>query len=480
MTEDKDKKIKVLVWADTPDCATGFGSVTRGIFTELGKSGKYDITIIGINEKGGWKNPEKFPNMKIYPALPGGNQNRDFHGRQLLIETIFGKNQDIRPPFDLVFTLNDPFVQDLKIHGGFGTMQMLVKGQLSYVLQAPASYWYKIISYFPVDAKLRSNWVKDTIALPDYTVAYTHFGKGEMLKANNGLSGEKIDKFEDRISIIYHGYDNESYFPLPEEDKKEFRKKYFQGLVSDDTFLVSIVGRNQMRKDIPRAMKIFAEFKKRRPDSFLYIHSAINDVWGNLNDYAVALGLELGKDYSVPGSFNPHDGVKKETLNKIYNASDLILSSNLGEGFGMTYIEAMGAGTLNLAPFHTTTPELFDLKNADINEEARGVAFLAGSNKSEWAFFGEQDNHVERPLGNVEDAVKKLIWIYDNPDKAKVIADNAHKWIQNYTWERVAKEWDALFQRAYADLLEDRANAESIKKDTIEKLGLDTKENAST
>jgi glycosyltransferase involved in cell wall biosynthesis len=235
-----------------------------------------------------------------------------------------------------------------------------------------------------------------------------------------------------------------------------------------------------MRKDIPRAMKMFAEFKKRRPDSFLYIHAAIDDVWGNLNDYASTLGLELGKDFATPSNFSPHSGVKKETLNKIYNASDVVLSSNLGEGFGLTYVEAMGAGTINLAPFHTTTPELFDLKNTEISEEARGVAYLAGSNKSEWVFLGPQDNHTERPLGNVEDAVKKLIWIYDNPEKAKKIADNARLWIQNYTWERIAQEWDALFQRAYADLQDDRANAEEIKRDTTEKLGLDKEENGSS
>lgn len=477
---DKDKKIKILVWADTPDCATGFGTVTRGVFTNLGKTGKYDIDIIGINEKGGWKDPEKFPNMKIYPALPGASNNADFHGRKLLVETVFGKNKEIRPSWDIIFTLNDPFVQDLKIHGGYGTMQMLVKAQLSYIIQAPESYWFKIVSYFPVDAKLKGNWIKDTVALPDYTVAYTHYGKSEMVKANHSLLADKIPGFEDRVSVIYHGYDNSSFFPLKEEEKKEFKRKYFRDLVGDETFVVSVVGRNQMRKDIPRALKIFAEFKKRRPDSFLYVHAAIDDAWGNINDYADALGLELGKDFAVPSSFNPHDGVKLETLNKIYNVSDVVLSANMGEGFGLTYVEAMGAGTLNLAPFHTTTPELFDLENAEINEDGRGIAYLSGSTKSEWAFFGANDNHVERPLGNVDDAVKKLIWIYDNPDKAKKIAENGHKWILNYSWERIANEWDALFQKAYKDLLDDRKNAKKIKAETIKKLGAENEENGNT
>lgn len=469
----KDKKIRILVWADSPDCATGFGTVTRGVFTELGKTGKYDIDIIGINEAGGWKDPDKFPNMRIYPALPGASNERDFHGRKLFVETVFGKNKEIRPGWDIIFTLNDPFVLDLKVHGGYGTLQMLVKAQLSYILQAPADFWFKIVSYFPVDSKLRSNWVRDTISLADSTVAYTHYGKAEMLKANNELGNESIKGLEDRISIIYHGYDNEKYFPLPKKEVKEFKDKYFQKLVGDDTFIVGVVGRNQMRKDIPRAMKMFAEFKKRRPDSFLYIHAQGNDVWGNLEEYGSRFGLKLGEDFAIPAGFDPRFGVKPETLNKVYNACDVLLSSNLGEGFGLTYLEAMGAGTLNLAPFHTTTPELFDLKNTDINEKARGVAYKSGSNKTEWVFLGPQDNMTERPIGNVEDAVEKLIWIYDNPEKAEKIASNGNLWAQNYTWKRIAKDWDSLFQKTYKDLEEDRENEEAIRKDTSDKLGIE-------
>lgn len=463
MEKSKDKKIRILAWGDSIAVNTGFGTVMRGIFQNLAKTGKYEIDLIGINDTGGWKDPELYPNIHIYPALPGNSMSNDFHGRNRLLDSLWGKDSEIRPSWDLVFTLNDPFILDLKINNGHGTMDMIVRSQYAYILSQPPKNWFKIISYWPVDSKLKSNWIKDTIALPDRIVAYTEYGKKEMVEANKRLTSNAIPKFEDKIQVLYHGYDQDKYFPISEEEKKKFREKFFAGQINNETFIVSVVGRNQMRKDIPRAMKIFAEFKKRRPDSFLYIHAKKVDAWGNLEEYANELGLKLGEDYGVPGNFNERIGMSFETLNKIYNVSDVILSTNLGEGFGMTYIEAMGAGTINLAPFHTTTPELFKLISPEIDETSRGLAFKAGSTSSEFIFMGPDDLTRERPLGNVEDAVKKLIWIYDNPEKVKVIQDNASKWISEYTWENIAKQWDDIFMNAYAELEDDRKNAESIK-----------------
>lgn len=476
----KQDKIKILVWGDSPATNTGFGVVMRGVFGELAKTDKYEIDIVGINDTGGYKNPEKYKNMRIYPAVPGISNTRDFHGRERLVNAVFGKDREIRPTWDIVFTLNDPFILDLRMHQGRGTMDMLVRGQIAYMLNQPPETWFKIVSYFPVDSRIKSNWVKDTIALPDQVVAYTEYGKKEILDANKRLSHDFIHDLEKRMSVIYHGVNQNEFYPISDEEKSEFRKTYFDGKITDETFLVSIVGRNQMRKDIPRAMKIFREFKKRRPDSFLYINSKLVDVWGSLEAYGQELGLEFGKDYGVPGNFNANTGLKVNTLNKIYNVSDVLLSANLGEGWGLSYSEAMATKTINLAPFNTTVPELFNLNSSEIDENARGIGYKSGSTKSEWAFFGPEDLNRERPLANVEDGVKKLMWIYDNPDKVAIMEERAYEWISQYTWKKIAGQWDKLFQETYQSLKKDRSNSETIKKDLIKKLGLDQEQDAST
>jgi glycosyltransferase involved in cell wall biosynthesis len=300
--------------------------------------------------------------------------------------------------------------------------------------------WYKTVSYWPVDSELKENWVTDSVALADRSVAYTNFGK------------EEVDMYlEDKkkIDVIYHGTDTENFHPISAKEKAYFRKQFFQGKLDDEAFVVSVVARNQMRKDLPRVMKIFKEFQKRRPQSILYLHAKESDAWGSLREYARQVGLEYMKDYWVPGNFNENQGFPVEALNKIYNVADVHLSASLGEGWGLPLTEAMAAKTINIAPLHTSIPELFNvegMRNEDIDmeslseKEIRGIPVKAGSTSSEFVTFGPEDYERFRPLMNVDDAVSKLMWVYENPDKVKEIEERAYEWVQQHSWLNMAKK----------------------------------------
>src|SRR5690606_13443813 len=147
-----------------------------------------------------------------------------------------------------------------------------------------------------------------------------------------------------------------------------------------DTFIVTIVGRNQIRKDIPRAMKIFKEFQKRRPDSFLYLHAQEKEAWGSLEEVALQLNLRHGRDWSYPTDFIANKGFPTDVVNAIYNVSDVLLTATQGEGWGLPITEAMATKTINLAPSHTSIPELLG------NE--RGLMYKAGSTATEWINHG--------------------------------------------------------------------------------------------
>jgi hypothetical protein len=105
------KKIRIFAHCDSPDVATGFATVSRNIFQYLARTGKYDITIFGINDRGGWKDPDIHP-YKIYPTLSPVGMSRDVFGRMRLINILRGADKDVRPGFDIVFTLNDPFIYE--------------------------------------------------------------------------------------------------------------------------------------------------------------------------------------------------------------------------------------------------------------------------------------------------------------------------------------------------------------------------------
>lgn len=467
---DNNKKIKILCFMDTPRCATGFGKVAKGIFKNLAETDKYDITIFGINDQGDDRDPKEDP-YKIYPAMIPGEP--DVYGRMRFINILRGGHAKIRPPWDIIFTLNDPFILENPIIGLNQGLMEIIKGNLymAWRQQSPPENWFEVVSYWPVDSPLKGNWIDFSIAYPKYSVAYTKYGKNEIEKANNLLvKPHKLD-----IKVIYHGVDTQDFFPLKEDGKKEFKQKFFTGKVNDETFVVTCVARNQMRKDLPRVMKIFREFQKRRPDSILYLHSKVQDVFGSLLEMARNFNLEPGKDFFFPKNFDENRGFPVKALNCIYNVTDAYLTASLGEGWGLPVSEAMATKCITLAPNITSFPEMFntegnnieDLKELETNETIRGIPIKSGSTSSEWTCFGIEDLERPRLLMNVDDAVKKLLWVYDNPEKAVRIAERGYNWIQQYSWRRIASEWDQLFQEVYKNLEEERRTKKyAVKTDT--------------
>jgi len=96
-----EKKTKILMYADAPTCATGFGTVTRNIAEALHKTGKYDIDIFGINYWGDPFSSKEMP-YRIWPA--GTNAQRDPYGRQKFAQMA------LQMDFDILFLLQDTFI----------------------------------------------------------------------------------------------------------------------------------------------------------------------------------------------------------------------------------------------------------------------------------------------------------------------------------------------------------------------------------
>lgn len=59
----------------------------------------------------------------------------------------------------------------------------------------------------------------------------------------------------------------------------------------------------------------------------------------------------------------------------------------------------------------------------------------------------------ERPLCNVEDGVKKMLYIYNNYEEAKAKTKKAKEWVDNLTWDKIWKDkWEKVFEDAVASL----------------------------
>ena len=415
------KKIRVFCYMDSPSCATGFGTVSRNICEGLYNTGRYAIDIFGINY---WGDPHNFP-YRIWPA--GTNKDRDPYGRQKAVGMI------PKLDFDILFLLQDSFIMDF--------LPVMLPHMRS---SKPKPF--KSILYFPVDSVLKKKWAEN-ISHADILIAYSEFGKQEALKV-------MPDK-EDMI-VVPHGVNTREFYPLPKHEAVAFRKEYFKS--EADKFIITNLNRNQQRKDVPRTIQAFKEFRKQVPDSILYLHMAMKDQGWDLPEVCKLMGLNVTKDVIFPQNFGPNQGYPREIVNALYNSSDVIVSTTLGEGFGLSWIEAMAAKVPIVMPNNTALTEFIT--------EDKCYLVNSGKTPSLWTTI-PHDNEVLRPLVDVDDMVKALVRIYNNREEAVQKAEIAYKWVvDEMDWQRgIAPKWIEIFDKAY----------ESIGKDEVLDVGKDDK-----
>ena len=404
----KEAPVKVLAYCDSPTCATGFATVSRNILTGLHNSGRYSIDVFGINY---WGDPHNFP-FRIWPA--GTNNEKDPYGRQKAV-SMFQQME-----FDILFFLQDTFILDF------------LPTLLPHLRQSKPKP-FKSILYYPTDSTIKEKWAKN-IELCDYMVSYSQFGKEITLKSLPNRTD---------LSVIPHGVNTKEFFPLKPEEITAFRKQFFKNKA--DHFIVTNVNRNQQRKDIPRTIEAFKIFKSLVPNAVLYLHMAMKDQGWDLMEVCDGMGLDTKNEIIFPQNFGPNQGYPREVVNALYNASDVVVSTTLGEGFGLAWIEAMAARVPTIMPNNTAMTEFIT--------PDRGYLVGSGNTNSLWTVI-PHDNEVRRPLTDVDELVGALVHIYNNREEAKEKAENAYKWvINNMDWQRhIVPQWIKLFDKAHADL----------------------------
>jgi glycosyltransferase involved in cell wall biosynthesis len=401
----KPKKTKVIFYGDSPTCATGFGQVSRNILPALHDSGRYEVDILGINY---WGDPHEYP-FKIWPMAVNGQ--RDPYGRQRLQQHLL----DPKLEFDILFFLQDTFILDF------------LPAMLNNLEKAGKRF--KSVYYYPIDGIPKAEWI-DSVNSVDYPVTYTKFGFEQSVLIKPEL--------KDRLTLIPHGINPKVFFPAPKEQVQEFRTQFFGQL--SDKFIITNVNRNQQRKDIPATIRAFKEFRKHCPDSILYLHMMAQDQGWNLPEVIKASGLDVTKDVILPQNFTASTGFPLEVLNLVYNASDCIISTTVGEGWGLSWTEAMATKTPIVFPQNTCLGEY-------ITEET-GYPYPSGGDVDHITIL-PHDNEIPRPIAHVDKMVKQMIALYDNREEASRRAQNAYDMVHsNLVWtEHINPQWVELFDK---------------------------------
>jgi D-inositol-3-phosphate glycosyltransferase len=423
-------KYRLLFWGDSPTTATGFGQVSKNILKMLYDTNKYDINIVGINHTGMSYDYIKFP-YRIDPATCLLTQDTDVYGRSMILKKLQTEQVDI------LFILNDTFL-----------IQTVMKDILKIRDQLPKERKFVIVYYYPIDGTPKKEWIEEVVCKVDFPVTYTEFAKQECYKA----LGKEFP-----LEIINHGTNKNVFHTLNEEEVNQFKCQNFGKTLeipfdhSKDFFILN-VNRNQPRKDLYRSLAAFKIFHDKVPNSFYFLNCQCNDVGGNIHEIAQNVGLEVYKDFSYPATniFDANQGLPIEVVNMFYNVADLVISSTIGEGWGLSSTEAMATKTPILFPKNTSLVEIIG------ENEERGYFCRSGGNYDHMVCLGMPDNNILRPIVDIQDMADRMLYIYEHYDEAKAKAEVAYQWVKSWSDKSIKGKWLETFRLAETKLNEIR------------------------
>ena len=381
---------------------TGFATVSRNIIEGIKKSFKEEllIDIIAINnfaEESYFVDRETF----VMSAKLSDPKQDDF-GRNFYLKCL------AEGDYDVTFIMQDlGVIQPI--------IQVMRNVKLSKAKQNKKQF--KSFFYFPVDCGLIKLLTKD-LEFFDILATYTEFGREEVCRFRPEL--------RKNIKIINHGNNNADYYPINKEERDIFREEYFEDK-EKDKFIVSVINRNQPRKDIATSIFAFQEMKNnwqhptKKP--FLYLHMNPSDPMGyDLRAIMLQTDLEEWTDYMFPPRHMENHDATVSQLRSIYNSSDLFLTTNLGEGWGLTITEAMACKLPIVAPLHTSIIEISNHgERVYPITEFIPICLQADGIKRDMSFI---DNVVEV----MENAVKDII---EDSDITKKKVNDAFNYVKS-------------------------------------------------
>jgi len=190
------------------------------------------------------------------------------------------------------------------------------------------------IAWTPVDGTPVSKPMLRRLHTADWQVAFSKFGQREMQSV--GLDADYIPL----------GIDCDLFKPAP--DKGVVRDQLG---ISRDVYLVTMVAANKgypARKSWPEALMAFARFYQNHSNARLYLHTTPLPFGSGgagiiFADLLEAVGLPPNVVTFVDQGAMAV-GIPDEQMVAIYQASDVLLSPSMAEGFGLPIVEAQACG----------------------------------------------------------------------------------------------------------------------------------------
>ena len=273
---------------------------------------------------------------------------------------------------------------------------------------------------------------------PSYRVVTpSHFGVEQFAK--HGVSA----------TYIPFGIDCKSYFPLPDIDKRECKKKLDaraipfnvndQTKIDEDSFVIMLCGANKdpYRKDFPRAFTALQLFLQNNPDAVkdtrMYVHS-----WMKMARDIPHGAKVLSVDRYCRGTADYHNlcGVPDCVMNELYGAADMFMHPSQGGGFEVPLLEASACGVPTVAQDFVGFRELVDGHGWIVKSKTKYFTQLD-------ALQGIADEYALADV--LEDA-------YNHPEKAKALGKAGREWSLGFDWGKVNPLWYKIFDEVIEEI----------------------------
>jgi len=429
------RKKRLLMVNESSLLSTGYSTYGYEVLRRLQDTNKYEIAELASYGSPEDNRASVLP-WKYYPVIPKLNDKiteQIYHSKvtnqwgEYLFDDVC---IDFKP--DCVFSIRDPWMDE-------------------FIERSPARPYFNY-AYMPTvdSAPQNDNWLSN-FASADAIFTYTDWGLDVLKKQMNNPSNLKC--------AAPPGADLVNYKFLK---KDEVRKRV--GL-SEDSFIIGSVMRNQVRKLYPDLMESFALFLEQAPKeiaskSYLYLHCAYPDLGWDiprlLKEHGIAhrtyftyfclnckeIYPSFFQDGKAPcrlcGSHsailpNIKAGIPPHVLNEIYALMNVYVQYSNCEGFGMPMVESSASGTPVIAVDYSAMSDV--------------VRKLGGFPIKVHRMFRDSGTESYRALPDNSNLVDLLINFFKMPkEKHFEYAVKAREGVlTHYTWEKTSKIWENYF-----------------------------------
>lgn len=308
-----------LWFSNAPWAGTGYGTQTKQVVERMRDDGH----AIAISSNYGLQAMQTvWEGIPIYPmgfeAYSNDVAGANFHDWAR-------KNPDLVPH---LFVLFDAWV---------------LKGK--HWDELPVSIW-TMVDHMPVPPD-----VMRVLSKPNITpIAVTEWGQGEIIR-----QGREDARY------IPMAIDTGLYTPTMEYDGQPGWQ--LMGFDSGDYHITMICNANKgvlpARKAWGENLLAWSIFASRHDDARLYIHTERHGNVGGIqmDPLFKAVGLKEHQ-YRVVNQYANFIGIPNEAMAVLYSNADVLLAATMGEGFGLTVLEAGACGTPAIVNNFSAQPEL--------------------------------------------------------------------------------------------------------------------------